>query len=442
MRRRTRSPTSERDRRGYGHRPASRRRSTLGVGGGFKHNVEEPSHSVCSTKLTIRSVDMKKSTPGNIPFNQTIVLRRRVICMLSNRNFRPQEAHLASHLPLHFCSCVVFGYFSTTSDGKITPRYKQDVAYLTTLVAAVKKSPVNMPVLLSLGGDESSGANISLALRSASRRSIFGSDFATYLVRLGLSGAYLDWRTPGGECGDASDRDAFVDFITSVRSALSWIIQKPVIIIRVPNDNTKVQNGFDMIRLNSIVDYMVIATTSEVDSRSFGDVIGCVNDHKVVIEAHLYFASTLPASAARKFCYSLELSPRTYVSDETRLGGLSLGVGAQQGLSQRPGYVAHFELCDGTWTTPSRQKRGDCSVTYRASTVTNHFDIAVYESEANLGTRFLSLSKEGLGDACVAVHDVEMDDFRNICGRGLSPHLQTVATRPQRTLLPLVPPAP
>lgn len=53
--------------------------------------------------------------------------------------------------------------------------------------------------------------------------------------------------------------------------------------------------------------------------------------------------------------------------------------------------------------------------------------IATYETVQNLQQRFDLGFAGGIGGQCVAVYDLELDDYLGRCMQGFSPHLRVIA---------------
>lgn len=123
----------------------------------------------------------------------------------------------------------------------------------------------------------------------------------------------------------------------------------------------------------------------------------------------------------------MRLSASTFVAPVAALGARASGPGPEQRASKSTGRASHFELCDTSWMVNAKASTGECTVAVKRRPVAGGELVAAYETVQNLKQRFDLSFADGIGSQCVAVYDLEFDDYVNKCKQGYSPHLRTVA---------------
>ncbi|XP_050038670.2 uncharacterized protein [Dermacentor andersoni] len=123
----------------------------------------------------------------------------------------------------------------------------------------------------------------------------------------------------------------------------------------------------------------------------------------------------------------MRLSATTFVVHAPELGARARGRGPELRASNAAGKAARFELCDASWTVDRAGSTPECTLVARREPVEGKALIATYETVQNLQQRFDLGFAGGIGGQCVAVYDLELDDYLGRCMQGFSPHLRVIA---------------
>ncbi|KAL1457298.1 hypothetical protein MTO96_027697 [Rhipicephalus appendiculatus] len=354
-------------------------------------------------------------------YDDKLLLQRPVICVLQNKHFRQQFFYRAAFVPFEYCTYVVLQFFHVT---KTNPSYRtsHDAAFLRSVVSASRKRTKKMhgqsddvPVLLGLGVDESDSSRFHHMV-VADTVEVFVRAAMVHVNMDRLNGVHVNWLYPGDRCGDAADKAGLVDILQKFRSLLPL----PDYTLTVAVTTQSATKNYDLQGMLDVVDYIVVHAP---DSRN---TIACHFNRTAVVAAMYRFSKTTDLS--RKFCYAMRLSASTFLAHSPALGARAHGRGRELRASNATGKAARFELCDASWTVDRAGSTKECTLATKREPVDGMTLTATYETVQNLQHRFDLSYADGIGGQCVAVYDLELDDYIGRCKRGFSPHLKAIAT--------------
>lgn len=353
-------------------------------------------------------------------YDDKLLLQRPVICVLQNKHFRQQFFYQAAFTPFEYCTYVVLQFFHVT---KTNPSYRtsHDADFLRSIVSASRKRTKKLrgqsdgvPILLGLGVDESDSSRFHHMV-VADTVEVFVRAAMVHVDMDRLSGVHVNWLYPGGRCGDAADKTGLLDLLQKFRSVLPL----PAYTLTVAVSTQSAPKNYDLQGMLDVVDYIVVHAP---DSYS---TIACHFNRTAVTAAMYRFARTTGLS--RKFCYAMRLSATTFLVHAPELGARAHGRGPELRASNAAGKAARFELCDASWTVDRAGSTPECTLVAKREPVEGKALIATYETVQNLQQRFDLGYADGIGGQCVAVYDLELDDYLGRCMQGFSPHLRVIA---------------
>ncbi|XP_037506150.2 uncharacterized protein LOC119382510 [Rhipicephalus sanguineus] len=260
----------------------------------------------------------------------------------------------------------------------------------------------DVPILLGLGIDESDSSRFHHMV-VADTVEVFARAAMVHVNMDRLSGVHVNWLYPGDRCGDAADKAGLVDLLQKFRSLLPL----PDYTLTVAVSTQSATKNYDLQGVLDVVDYIVVHAP---DSHS---TIACHFNRTAVAAAMYRFARTTGLS--RKFCYAMRLSASTFLAHSPVLGARAHGRGPELRASNATGKAARFELCDASWSVDMAGSTKECTLATKREPVDGMTLTATYETVQNLQQRFDLGYADGIGGQCVAVYDLELDDYLGRC---------------------------
>ncbi|KAL3189643.1 hypothetical protein MRX96_021396 [Rhipicephalus microplus] len=353
-------------------------------------------------------------------YEERLLLQRPVICVLQNKHFRQQFFYRAAFVPFEYCTYVVLQFFHVT---KTNPSYRtsHDAAFLRSVVNASRKRTKKMhgqsddvPILLGLGVDESDSSRF-YHMVVANTVEVFVRAAMVHVNMDRLNGVHINWLYPGDRCGDMADKAGLVDILRKFRS----LLPQPDYTITVSVSTRSANKNYDMQGVLDVVDYVV------VQAPDWHTTIACHFNRTEVVAAMNRFSGATGLS--QKFCYAMRLSASTFLTHSPALGARAHRRGSELRASNATGKAARFELCDASWTVDRAGSTKECTLATKREPMDGMTLTATYETVQNLKHRFDLSYADGIGGQCVAVYDLELDDYIGRCKRGFSPYLRVIA---------------
>lgn len=221
-----------------------------------------------------------------------------------------------------------------------------------------KQENPDLKVLLAVGGPKELSSNrYSQMVTSAFRRRAFINSLIKYIKQYQFDGVDLYWLNPGDEefLGHASDKEYYLILLEELSEIFrqhNWILS-----ISAPANRFRVEDGFDPAHLNKLVDFVNLQAydfhlekspmadhPAPLNARSTDEDLERFNNVDYAVKFWLK-----KGLSRDKLILGLPFFGRSYTlqsKDSTELGALIKGPGQAGYYTQRPGFLAFFEICD------------------------------------------------------------------------------------------------
>ncbi|KAH6936371.1 hypothetical protein HPB50_016364 [Hyalomma asiaticum] len=299
-------------------------------------------------------------------YDVKLLLQRPVICVLQNKHFRQQFFYQATFVPFEYCTYVVLQFFHVT---KTNPSYRtsHDADFLRSIVRASRKRPTAQHVT-----------------SHCSIKKLHGqSDDVPILLGLGV---------------DESDSSRFHHMVVA--------------------DTVEVFVRAAMVHVN--MDHL---SGVHVNWLYPGDLCGDAADKAGLLDLLQKFRFLLPLPD-----YTLTVAVSTHSATKNY---------DLQGMLDVVDYIVVHAPDSYSTIACHFNRTAVVAAMYRFAKTTGlsrkrepvdgKMLVATYETMQNLQQRFDLGFADGIGGQCVAVYDLELDDYFGRCKQGFSPHLRVIA---------------
>ncbi|XP_064474662.1 endochitinase-like [Ornithodoros turicata] len=339
------------------------------------------------------------------------------------------RGNLCTHVNLAFAAI----HPETFQLHSVIPSYADNATRYKEFTS-IKEKFVFVKTLLSVGGWEYGNGVFSEMARDASYRYRFVKSALVWLREYGFDGLDISWQYPGkpDRGGSADDKTNFVLLMKDLHNA--FMAEKFLLTTSIPIDPIILQNGYDVASLSRYVDWFNVFAhdlrgrwTGRADVHSPLKRRPCIDEgyYKTLnAEDGLKLLTKLGAPKA-KLMVGIAFYGRTYVLQDPTVS--YLGAPINQHILAKPGpfvmssdVLAYYEICmkckDGTWTR-GYDSEGQCPYAYSGDQWVG------YEDPESVSAKVDFVMDNDYGG--VMVFNVDMDDFRGVCG-GKHPLLNVI----------------
>ncbi|XP_043247037.1 endochitinase-like [Amphibalanus amphitrite] len=301
---------------------------------------------------------------------------------------------------------------------------------------ALKQRYPGLVTTVAMGGWGEGGKKYSEMTSDPSRRKSFIASVVAFIKEYNFDGLDVDWEYPGASDrgGSFSDKANFVSFMQEARAAFdaedpSWELTMAV---GVPE--FRIGDGYDVPALCSVV---TAVHTMTYDLR--GNWVGYADVHTPLhmrpgLDQYAYEKLNIEDSMQvwvrhgcpqSKLLVGLATYGRTYTLSDPNNHDLGawvkkwVGGGNPGPYTNATGSLAYYEICStlDSWNQ-DYDDIGKCPFAYKDDQWVG------YEDPDSLKFKTDFIKANGFGGGMVWATD--MDDFRNLCGRGANPMLRLI----------------
>ncbi|XP_037074482.1 chitinase-3-like protein 1 [Pollicipes pollicipes] len=295
--------------------------------------------------------------------------RKRVVCYYAN--WSVYRLGLAKYVPAninpYLCTHLVYAFGGFDDDFQLQPfdKYQDIEKGGYARFNGLKQYNKGLRTLLALGGWNEGSGRFSEMVADPDYRSTFTLSVIRYLRQYNFDGLDLDWEYPGSRAGsDFTDKENYATLCEELRTAFeaeSLQTNRPALLltVAVPAGISNIEKGFDVPRLNAVVDFFNILAydyhastealtdhhapllaapgTSEFDYRSELNV-----DYTV----RFYLKS---GADRRKLVVGIPTYGRSYTLLDENFSGLQAAAekaGTKGKSTKEDGYLSFYEICE------------------------------------------------------------------------------------------------
>ncbi|PNF16877.1 putative chitinase 10 [Cryptotermes secundus] len=399
-----------------------------------------------STQTTLSSSgDVISSTPSlptveptRPPQGGTLSGYFKVICYFTNWAwYRPGIGkYLPETIDERLCTHIVYGFAVLDYENLIVKAHDSwadyDNKFYERVVAYKKKG---LKVSLALGGwNDSAGDKYSRLVNSPSARRRFVKHVTEFLEKHGFDGLDLDWEYPKCwqvDCnkGPDSDKAAFAALIRELRQAFN---PKGLLLSSaVSPSKSVVDAGYDVKALGENLDWVAIMTYDfhgQWDKKTghLAPLYFHPDDDFFFFNANYSINYWISEGVPRrKIVMGMPLYGQSFQLADSSTNGLNArapGPGQAGEFTRAAGFLAYYEICDRVknrgWTVVQDSEKRMGPYAFHGNQWVS------YDDAATIRTKSEYIRKMGLGGGMVWALD--LDDFRNQCGEGVHPLLNTI----------------
>lgn len=354
--------------------------------------------------------------------------QKPVFCIFNHSSYqRPEDwAFRTGLINGHMCTHVVYASAKITNDELDSANPIFDIVKdgFKNLALLKFKYP-HLKVLVSFGEYEKDTANLSVLASSEARRATFARNVLAWLVENDYDGVNINWMHPSGPCGSPEDGNNLVKMIEQLRAVIS---RNRTVALTVPSSKALRRDGYDLRLLEPSVDYFIVQTHDLHSSGSNMTHCACpyMSDDRSLSSVLTDVLKELPSTFdSERVCFSITFSGTSFrlaATPSVRLSELAkrtVGAGSHGTITRTKGRLAFYEACRLQGPDPFMDFRELCS--YK----TQGRDWVGYETPVSLSSKLSEVFRR-FKTQCVAVWDMDMDDFKGVCGLGKVPLLRAV----------------
>ncbi|CAN8017675.1 unnamed protein product, partial [Ixodes persulcatus] len=367
-----------------------------------------------------------------VPYKTKVKSRNAIFCVYQNDVFErfPKLQYRVTDVPGAYCTHLLYYKAGVTADGTI---YSKDPTFDETYkgyrsAAELKNTYPHLMVLLALGGgpDARDTFQFSSFTSDVNRTRNFADKAYWWLVGKGLDGLHIDWRQPGGECGRRNDKQNFLRLVRALRERFGV---RSLLTIAVPHNGEQRHRGYHLPGLADHANYLLAVTHSFHNTSARRTQ--CPSPYEAapnytgptVREVVRTLKHEVPREHRERLCFSVSLKGLFWTlktSSAFRVGSPAVRGGPPVGGSHTRGLVEYPLICKYL-LKGSLDEVGLCNYAVRFRNWVS------YEGTTSLRVKLDRMRQDmGTPGLCLAVWDMEFDDFLGTCGTSRSPLLRTI----------------
>ncbi|CAN7989033.1 unnamed protein product [Ixodes hexagonus] len=355
-------------------------------------------------------------------------VRGPMFCVFNHSSYQRHQdwAFRTGYINGHLCTHVIYASAMVSDDELVSANPAFDIVKEGFRNLALLKSKyTHLKVLVSFGEYESGTANLSLLTSSPTRRNAFALNVRSWLDEYDYDGVNIHWMHPAGQCGSPDDSENLVKMVEELRS----IFAKNYTISMTLTPSTALrERGYDLRSLVRTVDHFIVQTHDLYDSGSATVHCACpyASGERSLSNVLAEVTTELAAVSADKLCFGISLGGISFrISDDSSSRGArqmprkAYGAGAEGKYTGTKGKLAFYETC--------LMKDVDSFLDFRelCTYVVRERDWVGYETPLSLTSKLSEVFRK-FRVSCVAVWDMDMDDFKGVCKLGRTPLLNAV----------------
>ncbi|XP_064487409.1 chitinase-like protein 4 [Ornithodoros turicata] len=372
-------------------------------------------------------VDMDEITP----YRRVPPSKNAIFCVYQNDVLLkyPKLRYRINDIPGTYCTHLLYYKAGVTSDGSLYSKNPViDETYRGYKMASeLKNIYPHLKVLLAVGGGPHLEDTVRFSHMSSNlnRTRAFADRAYWWLVNQAFDGLHIDWRYPGGDCGKPSDKKNYLRLVETLRERFG---SRFLITVGVPHQNEVRHRGYHLPGLADNVNYLLVSTheltnTSSGRTRCPGPYTEQPRLGTTVYEVVHTLKHEIPREHRDILCFSVSLRGVSWTlrsSSEFAVGSLAQSAGSPTGNTQEAGLMEYTHVCR-FYLRDIVDRFGLCSFAVHARNWVS------YEGTRTIAVKLARMRKDmGTGGLCMAVWNLEMDDFGAECDSVRAPLLRAI----------------
>ncbi|XP_069678389.1 acidic mammalian chitinase-like [Periplaneta americana] len=357
----------------------------------------------------------------------------RIVCYFQSwAVYRPSKGYYTiDNIDPSLCTHHIYAFAGVNSNGEVTigDSYSDiDLGGYSKFNGMRNNNP-SIKTMIAIGGASAGSQTFSKVVNDASKRSAFVNNIVNFIKKYNFNGVDIDWEFPSS----SSDKSAFVSLIKELRTQFD--ANGYVLSAAVSADVSTIDPAYDVPALSQYLDFINVMTydmhgyweskTGENTPLYSGP--SDTSDYERTQNVDYAMKYWVQKGAAKS---KLNLGMATYGNTFTLqsasnngLGAPITGPGNPGPYTEEAGELAYNEICEqhnaGLWTQHWNEDQ-KCIYAVHDNQWVGFDNIAAVKIKAQY------IKNNGYGGAMV--WSIDMDDFRNTCGDGNYPLLNTIKT--------------
>ncbi|CAG9760168.1 unnamed protein product [Ceutorhynchus assimilis] len=362
----------------------------------------------------------------------------KIVCYFTNWAWyrKGQGKYLPEDIDENLCTHVVYGFAVLDFSNLIIKAHDSwadfDNQFYKRVVAYKSKG---VKVSIAIGGwNDSQGDKYSRLVNSPAARRRFIENILKFLDKWKFDGLDLDWEYPKCwqvDCkkGPDSDKAAFAAFVKELNEAFrpkGYLLSAAVSPSKIVIDA-----GYDVPSIGKYLDWVAVMTydfhgqwdkqTGHVAPLFYHpqDEVAWFNSN---FSIHYWISEGVPR---RKIIMGMPLYGQSFKLENEKNNGLNAkapGPGEAGEFTRAAGFLAYYEICDRVqnrgWTVVQDPKRRMGPYAYKGN------EWVSFDDQEMIRIKSEFIRRMDLGGGMIWALD--LDDFKNKCGKGRHPLLTTI----------------
>ncbi|XP_069678391.1 acidic mammalian chitinase-like [Periplaneta americana] len=356
----------------------------------------------------------------------------RIVCYFQSwAVYRPSKGLFnIADIDSSLCTHHIYAFASLNSNGEVTieDSYADiDLGGYSKFNAMRNQNP-SIKTMIAIGGASAGSQTFATVVTDPNKRSAFVNNIVAFIQKYGFNGADIDWEFPS-----SSQKSAFSELLKELRAQFDQ--HGYILSAAVSAGVDTIDSAYDVPSLSQYVDFINVMTydlhgywdsrTGENSPMYAGP--SDTSDYQKTLNVDYAMKYWVQKGAAKS---KLNLGMGTYGNTFTLQSASNNGVGAPSTgpgnpgpYTEEAGELAYNEICEqhnaGLWTQHWNEEQ-KCIYAVHDNQWVGFDNIAAVKIKAQY------IKNNGYGGAMV--WSIDMDDFRNTCGDGNYPLLNTIKT--------------